>query len=142
MPDLAVERNIRPSDLRRHYLLSHPFVFAVALVSSLGAFASLAAPDLFDNSGAVADFLPSQIEHLWLAWNFAGGMLLAAGMWHLSPRLEAAGLSLMAGAAFVNVLALTDVRGFGAVLYGGYSLAVLLGASTRAGILLRRKRVQ
>ena len=128
---------IRSSDIRHSYLREHP----LALWFSIGAIVTglplLVAPFLADSSSAL-ELLPPWAIFLWAASYALGGLLSLIGMVKLKPRLEAAGMTLLASALSVTVISIIAARGPGALLSVAFLLTLAIGCASRAYFLTGR----
>lgn len=126
-----------------------PFVFTLGLGILLSTLAVLLAPGLTNEASSIVAVLPGWTAFLWTTCYAIGGALMVAGVSRLSPRLEAAGLYLLAGVQVVNVTALVSNRDDWQDIFLSVSLfaALAVAAAARATILLvvfpeRRERTR
>lgn len=98
-------------------------------VCGLSTFASL---NYFLNPVNLSDSSVGHIGFPDVAWNGlygVGAVLVVTGLVKLSPRLEAAGLSLFASSVLIQILAIIHYRGLGS---SSGTIAILLGFAAAA----------
>lgn len=126
---------VRRNDHRTTYIRTHPLALTVAVVTALTGivFLALDAPE----GSVLVVTLSAPVAALWLVMSIIGGGLMLWGVWTLSPRWEAVGLTLMAAVFTADVYAIIEVRGASALLGSSPILGVALGAAIRAVLISR-----
>lgn len=118
----------------------HLLLLAIAVFSAVGGLAFITLPGLLQET-FIGTLAPSHWEEVWAVDWALGGWLVMLGMWRLSPRVEAAGLCLLAGAFATNVVAVLDLRGaagaISAWINTGLATGCLLRAFARGRVLER-----
>lgn len=132
---------VRASDVRRLYVLQHPFVMSSEAAAFLATVLLLARPDIL-HASSIGIAFPDAIAYGWLLTLGAGGACAIAGVVVLSSKLEAAGLVLLAVAYAVYALAFPGVRGTGGYLAACILGGMAFGAGGRALLIVTRPEVQ
>lgn len=128
----------RPNGERAHlskYDLQ-PFELWVAIAAVVSALSYFFLPRTVAGS-AVALVVPQWQAHLWNVLYGLGGVGVMAGFWRASPRLEGAGLCLLASGVTVSSLALLYVRGWNGVVGFFVTVGVAVACMVRLRVLVR-----
>lgn len=129
------------ADLRRAYFRDHALLTVLALGAALGGiFFAVLVPDVLADT-FVGQLVPGRIEIAWsLAWAM-GGWLTLYGLWNFAPKIEAAGLFLLAGAWGTDALAVVDLRGAVGALSAFIFTCNALGSIARGVIRMRTRAI-
>lgn len=122
------------------YVAARPLTLTVgvwAVLSSVAALVTIAFNGPLQNTSALATLFPTWAEVVWVGTYLFGSVCLVGGITRLSLRVEVAGCLAVAGVQFVNVYAVTVVRGPAAGFVSGVGFAVACGLLVRVGVLLR-----
>ena len=115
----------------KFYVEDHRLAFWFSLGSLVIGALIAAAPGLSEGSSAFA-LLPTWAVTVWgLFYAFGGGLSLL-GLRRGSPRMESAGMALLAGALFVSIVTTLSYRGPGAALSVGYLAFLVIGCGHRS----------
>lgn len=135
------QRGLRISDVRRAYLLSHPFAFSLSVLTTLLGLLFVLSPATL-NATAIGGRIPGQLDEGWALMFVLAGCLMIYGMWNLTPSFEVAGCILMGALLLLDVVILVQVRGFAAAsLTGGIMGSVAIAFAVRAYVLLAFAKV-
>lgn len=141
--DLTPSRRvrIRAGDVRRLYVLQHPWAMSSETTAAVAGVVLLLFPALMDDTTLGVAF-PDAIEVAWLLAFAGGGLLALAGVMFLSSSLEVGGLVLLAVAYAVWAIAFPVVRGSGGLLACMLLTGMASGAGLRALLILTRPEIQ
>lgn len=122
---------------RRVRFEANPFEAAVAVLVVASAIAFLLLPDTLRESslGEAIRWVP--------LWNFGygtAGVGILLGLWFGWARIEAAGLSLLAGALTVQTLATFELRGSSALVAIVSLLSIVVASAVRIHTLVLGRR--
>jgi hypothetical protein len=116
---------------------THPVVFVMALGAVVVSFAELVTPSLIEQSRPAA-VAGAGVAYAWMAFAFAGGLLICSGLLRRSPKSEIPGLILLGMAMCVqvySVLSVAPLRGlFGAAIQGAFMAGCFLRAALIATV--------
>lgn len=122
----------------RAYLASHPLAVGLSIGIALTGYINVLFPDWTESSARV--ILPSFILLMFnLTW-MVGGSLSAIGLLRAKPKVEGAGMSLLAAGLLANYIAFVYVRPEAAVT-GSFILTLSIACAFRARHLTRHSYV-
>jgi hypothetical protein len=127
--------------LQRSYALANAFELMLAVLAITAAVGFLVWPETVAQSPIGKALHP--FDYIWTLGYGAAGVLITIGLLGIRPRLELAGLSLLAAAVSINAVALWSVVGLhvGVIAFINY-LAIVLACVVRAAVILRSSRAR
>lgn len=118
-------------ELRSLYIRQHPLALTISGSAMMAAALLIAVPGLMDDT-RIGQITPQWMSDIWLIMFGGGGAAATYGLIRLNPKVESAGMILLAATISVQVLAAIDVAGTSAILGIFIQSAVSIGCFIRA----------
>lgn len=118
---------------RRRYLYTHAYGAMLASLTIIAALAFFADPSALERSAIGQAFHP--YDYGWNVLYLLGGIGMLVGLADLRPRIELAGISLLAAAITINMLALLSIRPSSYAALATFT-AVVLALLARARVIV------